>query len=108
MKSFSYEVALYLYKSTIRLCIEFCFHASVAAPSYYLYLLDKLEKRLWRTNYAGPDMLDMLTRFAGPSLGASLESVDRFPVCFDIFVLFFHVTPCLVIAVHEFTNLMNK
>ena len=75
MKSFSYEVALYLYKSTIRLCIEFCFHASVSAPSYYLYLLDKLEKRLWRTNYAGPDMLDMLTRFAGPSLGASLESL---------------------------------
>ena len=55
MKFFSYEVALYLYESTIRLCIEYYFHVWVATPNYYLHLLDKLEKRLWRTNYAGPD-----------------------------------------------------
>ena len=54
MKFLSPEVALYLYKSTIRPC-----HVWAGAPSCYLELLDKLQKRICRT--------------VGPSLGASLE-----------------------------------
>ena len=36
MKFLSPEVALYLYKSTIRPCIEYCCHAWAGAPSCYL------------------------------------------------------------------------
>ena len=59
MKLFSPEVALYLYKSTIRPCMEYCCHVWAGAPSCYLELLDKLQKRICRT--------------VGPSLAASLE-----------------------------------
>ena len=59
MKFLSPEVALYLYKSTIRLCMEYCCHAWAGAPSCYLELLDKLQKRICGT--------------IGPSLAASLE-----------------------------------
>ena len=59
MTFLSPEVALYLYESTIRPCMEYCFHLWADAPSYYLKLLDKLQKWICRT--------------AGPSLAASLE-----------------------------------
>ena len=59
MKFLSPEVALYLYKSTIRPCMEYCCHVWVGAPSCYLELLDKLQKQICRT--------------VGPSLAASLE-----------------------------------
>ena len=42
MKFLSPEVALYLYKSTIRPCMEYCCHIWAGAPSCYLELLDKL------------------------------------------------------------------
>ena len=61
MKFLSLEVALYLYKSTIRPCMEHCCHVWAGAPSCYLELLDKLQKRICRT--------------VGPSLAASLESL---------------------------------
>ena len=53
------EVALYLYKSTIRPCMEYCCHVWAGAPSCYLDLLDKLQKRI--------------CRIVGPSLAGSLE-----------------------------------
>ena len=59
IKFLSPEVALYLYKSTIRPCMEYCCHVWAGAPSCYLELLDKLQKRMCRT--------------VGPSLAASLE-----------------------------------
>ena len=59
MKFLSPEVALYLYKSTIRPCIEYCCHVWAGAPSCYLELLDKIQKQICRT--------------VGPSLAASLE-----------------------------------
>ena len=59
MKFLFPEVALYLYKSSIRPCLECCCHVWAGAPSCYLELLDKLQKRLCKT--------------VGPSLGASLE-----------------------------------
>ena len=46
MKFLSSEVALYLYKSTIRPCMEYCCHVCSGAPSCYLELLDKLQKRI--------------------------------------------------------------
>ena len=53
------EVALYIYKSTIRPCMEYCCHAWADAPSCYLELLDKLQKQICRT--------------VGPLLAVSLE-----------------------------------
>ena len=49
MKFLSPGVALYLYKSTIRPCMKYCCHAWAGAPSYYLILLDKLQKWICRT-----------------------------------------------------------
>ena len=49
VKFLSPEVALYLYKSTIRPCMEYCCHVWAGAPSYYLELLDKLQKRICGT-----------------------------------------------------------
>ena len=60
----SLEVALYLYKSTIQPCMEYCSHVWAGAPSCYLLdkeLLDKLQKQICRT--------------AGSSLAASLKSL---------------------------------
>ena len=57
MKFLSPEVALYLYKSTIRPYVEYCCHFWAGTPIYYLELLDKLQKQISRT--------------VGPSLAAS-------------------------------------
>ena len=49
MKCLSLEVTLYLYKSTIWPCMEYCCHVWAGAPSCYLELLDKLKKQACRT-----------------------------------------------------------
>ena len=49
MKFLSPEVVLYLYKSTICSCLEFCCHVWAGAPSCYLEMLDKLQKRICKT-----------------------------------------------------------
>ena len=59
MRFLSPEVALCLYKRTIRPGMECCSHVWAGAPSSYLELLDKLQNRIRRT--------------VGPSLAASLE-----------------------------------
>ena len=59
MKFLSPEVALYLYISIIRPCTEYCCHVWAGAPSCYLELLEKLQKRIYWT--------------VSPSLAASLE-----------------------------------
>ena len=59
MKFLSPEAALYLYKSTINPCMEYYCHVWAGAPSCYLDLLDKLQKRI--------------CRIVGPSLAGSLE-----------------------------------
>ena len=59
VKLLSPEVALYLYKSTINPCMEYCCHIWAVAPSCYLELLEKLQKRICRT--------------VSPSLAAFLE-----------------------------------
>ena len=60
MKFFFPEVAMYFYKSTVRPCMEYCYHIWAGAPSCYLEMLEKLQKRIYRT--------------VGLSLAASLES----------------------------------
>ena len=59
MKFLFPEVALYLSKSTIHPCMEYCCQVWAGAPSYFLELLNKLQKRICRT--------------VGPSLAASFE-----------------------------------
>ena len=49
IKFLSPEVILYLHKSTIRPCMEYCCHVCDGAPSCYLELLDKLQKQICRT-----------------------------------------------------------
>ena len=45
MKFLSPEVTLYLYKSMIRPCMEYCCPIWAGAPSCYLELLEKLQKQ---------------------------------------------------------------
>ena len=54
MKFLSPEVDLYLSKSTIRPCTEYCCHVWAGAPICYLELLDKLQKQICRT--VGPSL----------------------------------------------------
>ena len=59
IEALSPEVALYLYKSTIQSCMEYCCHFRAGAPTCYLEILDKLQKQI--------------CRIVGPSLAATLE-----------------------------------
>ena len=59
MEFFSSEAALYLYRSTIRPCMEYRCHVWAGVLRCYLQLLDKLQKRICRT--------------VGSSLAASLK-----------------------------------
>ena len=59
MKFLSPEIALYLNKSTIRPCMEYCCHVWAGAPSCYLEVLNNLQKQI--------------CRIVGPPLAASLE-----------------------------------
>ena len=61
MKFLSLKVALYLYKSTIRRCTEYCGYVWTGAPSCYLKMLVKLQKLICKT--------------VGPSLASSSESL---------------------------------
>ena len=71
MKFLSPEVALYLYRSTIQPCMEYCCHIWAGALSCYLQLLNKLQKLIFRT--------------VGPPLATSLEPLAH---CGNIACLF--------------------
>ena len=49
IKFLSPDIALYLYKSTIQPCMEYCCHVWADPPSCYLELLDYLQKWFCRT-----------------------------------------------------------
>ena len=49
LKFLSPEVALYLYKATIHPRMEHCCHVWAGDLSCYLELLDRLQKRIYRT-----------------------------------------------------------
>ena len=63
MKFLSPEVALCLYKSTIRPCMEYCCHVWGCAPICYFKFLDKLQKWIYMT--------------VGPSLAACPEPMTH-------------------------------
>ena len=63
MKFLSPEVALYLYKSTIRPCLKYCCDVWAGESSCYLELIDKLQKQICRT--------------VCPSLAAPLEPLSH-------------------------------
>ena len=58
VKLFSLEVALYLCKSTIRPCIEYCRHVWAGTLSSYLEMLYNLYKQVFKT--VGPTLTDSL------------------------------------------------
>ena len=71
MKFLSPEVALHLYKSTIHPCMEYFCHAWAGAPSCYLELFDKLQKRICST--------------VCPSLAVSLEPFSQHQIVASLF-----------------------
>ena len=83
MKFLSPEVALYLYKSTIRPCMEYCCHVWTGAPSCYLELLDKLQKQIRKT--AGPSLA------ACPEPLAHRRNVDNLSLFIDIILVNIHL-----------------
>ena len=76
MKFVSPEVALYLYKSTIEPCVEYCCHGWAGAPSCYLELLDKLQR--WICMTVGPSLAACLGPLAHRRNVASLSLFYRY------------------------------
>ena len=62
---------LYLYKATIRPCIEYCCHLWAGAPATLLNLLDKIQKRI--CNLIGPDLSSELQSLSHRRNVASLS-----------------------------------
>ena len=75
MKFLSLDVALYLSKSTIHPCMEYC-HVWAGAASFYLQLLDKLQKQIWRI--VGPSLAGSLEPLAHHQNVASLSLFHRY------------------------------
>ena len=75
-KFLSTEVVLYLYKSTIRPCMEHCCHVWAGAPSCNLELLDKLQK--WMRRTVGFSVAASLQPFAHSRNVASLSIFYRY------------------------------
>ena len=95
LKFLSPEVALYVYKSTIHPCMEYCCHVWTGAPNCYLELVNKLQKLIYGT--VGPSLAAFFKPLAHhqnvASLsifyryyfgGCSLELVQLFPLSFSL------------------------
>ena len=67
---------MYLYKSTIQPCMEYCCHVWAGACSCYLELLDKLQKQMCRT--VGSSLTACLESLAHPQIVASLSLFYRY------------------------------
>ena len=76
MKFLSPDVALYLYKSTIQPCMEYCCDVWAGAPSCCLEFLDKLQKQICRT--VGPSLATFLKPLAHCRNVASLSFFYRY------------------------------
>ena len=75
-KFLSSEATVYLYKSTIRPCMERCCHVWASAPSCHLKLLNKLQKCMCGT--VGPSLAVSLEPFAHRRNVASLSLFYRY------------------------------
>ncbi len=69
-KFFSPESILQIYKTTIRPCMEYCCHIWAGAPSAYLGVLDKIQRRI--CNLIGPDLASRLQSLSHRRAVASL------------------------------------
>ena len=49
MKFHCSEIIIYPYKFTMQSCIQYCYHVWAGPPSCYLDVLDKLQKRVYRS-----------------------------------------------------------
>ena len=87
MKFLSPEVALYLCKSTICPCMEYCCDVWAGAPSCYWELFDKPQKRICRT--------------VGPLLAASIEPLAH---CQNMVSLSFFISITLVDVLQNWLN----
>ena len=76
MKFLAPEVALYLYKSTIWPCMEYCCYVWAGQPSCYLIMLEKLQKRIYRT--VGPPRKTFLEPLVHRRNVASLSLFYRY------------------------------
>ena len=76
MKIPSPEVALYLCKSTIHPCMEYCCYGWAGAPNCYLELLDKRQKQICR-NF-GPSLAAFLKHLAFRQSVASVSLFYRY------------------------------
>ena len=76
MKFLSPEVALYLYKSILRPCMDYCCHVWAGAPGYYLEMLDRLQKRACKTFI--PSLATFLETLAHGRNVAILSRFDRY------------------------------
>ena len=76
IKFLSPEVALYLYEFTICPFMEYCCHVCAGAPSWYLELLDKLQK--WISRIVGPSLATSLKPLAHCCNVASLHLSYRY------------------------------
>ena len=99
MKFLSPEVVLYLYKSTICPCMEYCCHAWAGAPNCYLELLDKLQNQICRT--VSPSLVASLKPLASLSLFYRYYSIlenwlSRFPSLFPERGLLVILTDCMI------------
>ena len=76
IKFLSLEVALYLYKSIIRPCMEYCCHVWAGTPSCSLELLEKPQKRIYRI--VGASLAAFLEPLAHRQNVASLSLFYRY------------------------------
>ena len=76
MKFLSPEVALYVYRSTLCSCMEYCCHVWAGANSCDLELLDKLQK--WICRSVGPSLATSLEPLAHRQNVASLSLFYRY------------------------------
>ena len=105
------SVSLWIYHIHVMEC---CCHVWAGAPNCYFELLAKLQRRTCRSVgpsiVASPEPLAHRKNVANLSLLYHLKSfsnrrllycrffLKRFCVCFNLFVVLFLVTPCLVVA----------
>ena len=89
------EGSVYLYKSTISPCIEYCCHVWEAALSSYLQLLVKLQKWICRT--VGPSLVASLEPLAHRRNVASVSLFFRyyFGKCYQFLFFFFFLSVIL-------------
>ena len=69
----STKFVFYLSKSTLKSCMEYCYHVWVCASSCYLHMLDKLQK--WDCRTVGPSLSTYHEQLVGRCLNVASLSL---------------------------------